>query len=231
MERLAENISDAAKLKEVVSNLHTCMRLFSQCTLHKLPHLLASEVLYTADCAEPSLWYNWTGPLAKGIHKMTGDFLADMAGRTSILAQSHLIANISYAGGGISMMDPAARAIAVFVLTMAQAIRYAECGVTWGQSDHMHYLPPSICNLFRTSTNPYSFILQRFFKHFGAMAPIGVHSKCKCIFDFYFRHGSLHSARDRFKQTASHLRQLTLERTCSPRLRSLLGKILIPSSS
>ena len=60
------------------------------------------------------------------------------------------------------MMDPAAQAIPDFVLTMAQAIHYAECGITWGQSDNMHHLPPSICNLFRTLMNPYSFILQQF---------------------------------------------------------------------
>ena len=124
---MASWIWTVAKLKDIISNLHTRLRLFSQCTLHKLPHLLASEDLCTANSTEPSLWYNWKGPLAKGIHKMTGDFLANMAGRTLIPAQSHLIANIiSVAGGGISMLDPAAQAIPDFVLTMAQAIHYAE---------------------------------------------------------------------------------------------------------
>ena len=58
LDHLAEKISDAAKLKNVVSNLHTHLRLFLQCTLHKIPHLLALEILYTANSATPSLWYD-----------------------------------------------------------------------------------------------------------------------------------------------------------------------------
>ena len=41
-----ENEKDAAKLLLVVLDKHTALRLFSQCTLHKLPHLLGSEVMY-----------------------------------------------------------------------------------------------------------------------------------------------------------------------------------------
>ena len=44
--RLKENEADATNLLLAVSDQHTALRLFSQCTLHKLPHLLGSEVMY-----------------------------------------------------------------------------------------------------------------------------------------------------------------------------------------
>jgi hypothetical protein len=43
---MAENEKDAAKLLSVASDRHTTLRLFAQCTLHKLPHLLGLEVMY-----------------------------------------------------------------------------------------------------------------------------------------------------------------------------------------
>ena len=45
-EKMEENKKDAAKLLLVVSDRHIALRLFEQCTLHKLPHLLVLEVMY-----------------------------------------------------------------------------------------------------------------------------------------------------------------------------------------
>ncbi|KAL7528024.1 hypothetical protein ACHAXR_002233, partial [Thalassiosira sp. AJA248-18] len=42
-DRMAENAATATKLLEAVPDHQTALRLFSQCTLHKLPHLLGSE--------------------------------------------------------------------------------------------------------------------------------------------------------------------------------------------
>ena len=44
--KLKDNKRDATALLEAVPNHQTALRLFAQCTLHKLPHLLASEVMY-----------------------------------------------------------------------------------------------------------------------------------------------------------------------------------------
>ena len=45
--RLEENKRDVAKLLKTVPNHHMALRLFAQCTLHKLPHLLGVEVMYS----------------------------------------------------------------------------------------------------------------------------------------------------------------------------------------
>ena len=69
-QRLQENMADATKLLETVSDHQTALRLFAQCTLHKLPHLLGSEVLYCHTPTANEQWDDWTGPLAIGINSM-----------------------------------------------------------------------------------------------------------------------------------------------------------------
>ncbi|KAL7531883.1 hypothetical protein ACHAXR_004291 [Thalassiosira sp. AJA248-18] len=65
--RLRENLDDANKLLEVVSNHHTALALFAKCTLHQLPHLLASEVMYQLHTRGYTGWDDWNGYLATGI--------------------------------------------------------------------------------------------------------------------------------------------------------------------
>ena len=43
--KMEENEKDTAKLLLVVLDRHMMLRPFTQCTLHKLPHLLGSEVM------------------------------------------------------------------------------------------------------------------------------------------------------------------------------------------
>ena len=54
--RLKENLLDATKLLNTVTDHHTALRLFIQCTLCKLPHLLGLEVLY---CFAKSSYNGW----------------------------------------------------------------------------------------------------------------------------------------------------------------------------
>jgi hypothetical protein len=54
--RLKENLLDATKLFNTVTDHHTALRLFTQCTLHKLLHLLGLEVLY---CFAKSSYNGW----------------------------------------------------------------------------------------------------------------------------------------------------------------------------
>ena len=45
-DHLQANMEDSAKLVDSVSEPHTAIRLFAQCTLHKLPHIMGYEVMY-----------------------------------------------------------------------------------------------------------------------------------------------------------------------------------------
>ena len=55
--KMKENSQDAEKLLDAVPDLQSALRLYSQCTLHKLPHLLGAEVMYTHTHQAPERWY------------------------------------------------------------------------------------------------------------------------------------------------------------------------------
>ena len=78
IDRLKANLADSSRLLEVVPDPHTALRLFSQCTLHKLPHLLGSEVMYYFQESTYERWSDWTGPLSVGIDQMVNAFLAKL---------------------------------------------------------------------------------------------------------------------------------------------------------
>ena len=46
LQRVAAAFANAETLSNTVSDLQTCLRLFAQCTIHKLPHLLGYDVLH-----------------------------------------------------------------------------------------------------------------------------------------------------------------------------------------
>ena len=94
-----------------ITDKATLMKLFSTCALHKTPHLLGSEVLYSLDEVNPTSWDAWNGPLASRIHHMVHKFLCQLTHTTNIPEESLLIAYIGVAQGGLGFMDPHTRAI------------------------------------------------------------------------------------------------------------------------
>jgi hypothetical protein len=230
-ERIEENKAQAQKLLATVTDKHTALRLFLQCTLHKLPHLLGTEVLYRFRESAYDGWNDWNGPLAAGIHEMVDEFLATITQRNTIPLDSRLIAYISIAQGGLGLMDASARAIPDFVLTMSRAARYAAKGASFSKDADPLPLPHTLASLFATTTNPESTILSRFHRLLGATAPIGAPAKCNDPFEYFLHVGSLNSARDRLKQEASRLRRGTLMSIARDSLKPILCEILISSTS
>ena len=103
--KLENNIQQCQNLLAVVTDHHTALALFSRCTLHKLPHLLGSEVLYRANLYPDSGWDDWKGPLAHGINEMVRNFLASISGVAAIPDTALRIAYIAIAHGGLGLMD------------------------------------------------------------------------------------------------------------------------------
>ncbi len=102
---LKENLLDTSKFFNTASDHHTVLCLFTQCTLHKLPHLLGLEALYCF--CEPSYncWNEWIGPLSVGIDQMVEASLAKLTQRSFLEANSLLIAYLSIAQGRLGLMD------------------------------------------------------------------------------------------------------------------------------
>jgi hypothetical protein len=117
-----------------LSDKSTILRLFSTCAMHKTPHLLGSEVLYTANTsADNTSWNNWQGPLATNLHQMVQSFFARLTNSSTIPESSMLIAYMSIAHRGLSLMDPHTRAIPDSTITMASVVRAATSGFYIGR--------------------------------------------------------------------------------------------------
>jgi hypothetical protein len=151
-----------SKLFDSLSDKATILRLFSTCAMHKTPHLLGSEVLYTMDTVAPSSWDDWNGTLAQRIHRMASSFLARLTYSASIPETSMIIAYMSIAQGGLSLMDPHTRAIPDFTITMASAIRAATAGFYMGRDKCPVTIPQSLAQNFFLSHNHSSPILCNF---------------------------------------------------------------------
>ena len=178
-QRLKDNIADATKLLDKVPDLHTALGLFAQCTLHKLPHLLGSEVMYCFDNVEYKQWDEWCGQLAIGIDNMVDYFLSRITARDSIPFTSRLIAYITIAQGGLGLMDAHTRAIPDFVLTMSQSIRYASHGFAFSANESNYMLPLSLRSLFNFNTNQSSKFLCHFNRLLPDVALAGTHTQCQ----------------------------------------------------
>ena len=231
IDRLKANLEDSTKLTNNVPDPHTALRLFSQCTLHKLPHLLGSEVMYCFSETNYERWNDWVGPLSVGIDSMVNSFLARLTCRTSIPQDSLMIAYMTIAQGGLGLMDASTRAIPDFVLTMSQAIRHAEEGFSFGSHTTPYRLPTTLTNLFNGTLNPTSIFLKHFYRLLPDITRVGAPQQCPDPIDYFVKNGSFNSARDRLKQEASRLRHSSLLTIARPDLQKILSEILIASSS
>ena len=117
-ERLDASKKAANDILSSVSNHQTALRLFARCTLHQLPHLLGSEVLYCFSPSGHERWDDWTGQLSIGISLMVEQFLSALTQRSSIPRHALLISYMTIAQGGLGLMDASTHAMPNFVLTM-----------------------------------------------------------------------------------------------------------------
>ena len=80
---------------------------------------------------------------------MVERFLSKLTCHDSTPLDSRLIAYIATAEGGLGLMDVHMRVVPDFVLTMSQAIWYAEKGFSFSKTEPTYHLPATLCDLFR----------------------------------------------------------------------------------
>jgi hypothetical protein len=230
--RLEENLFGRLQAFNTVTDHHTALRLFTQCTLHKLPHLLGSEVLYCFAESSYNSWNEWIGPLSVGIDRMVEASLAKLTQKSSLEANSLLISYLSIAQGGLGLMDAYSRAIPDLVITMSQSIRYVREGFSFSHSTMPYLLPTSLSALFNTTSNPTSIFMTTFNSLLPEVCVIAPPPPaCPDPIDYFLKHGSLKSARDRIRIAASTLCRTALYSIERPDLRAVLSEFLIASSS
>ena len=122
-ERVAAATADAHTLTSSVSNLQTRLRLFIQCTIHKLPHLLGYDVLHHLPLdynMSGFNWEGWEGPLIDATNHLMSNFLKQLLNLDASLpfpSHSLYIAQGGIPAGGLGLYRPGARAIPDFVLS------------------------------------------------------------------------------------------------------------------
>ena len=152
-----------ALMSTTITDPHTKLRLFSQCLIQKIPHLLGCDVLYHYDpCNPPPTWTDWNGPLTSATNHIIANFISDLVGAPVLPHHALLICQMNLNAGGLGMLDPRSRAVPDFMLTFTASTRHATAGIHLNkhlQNVHLHH---TISALYSTNANPHSLILQRY---------------------------------------------------------------------
>ena len=146
-----------------IADPHTKLRLFSQCLIQKIPHLLGCDVLYhyNIDNPPPS-WTDWNGPLTSATNHIIATFVSDLVGVSVLPHHALLICQMNLTAGGLGILDPRSRAIPDFLLTFTTSTRHATTGIHLNKHLHNVHLHHTISALYSIDSNPHSLILQRF---------------------------------------------------------------------
>jgi hypothetical protein len=141
-------------LSNSISDNQTRLRLFSQCIIQKIPHLLSSNILYHLphDYQDPP-WVEWNGPLTSATNSIIHTFLESLLQLSNITGYAILITQLGISAGGLGLQCPRIRHTPDFVITMTSAIFCA----TLGFQLHKHLNP----HLLHTSHLPTSFSSQQ----------------------------------------------------------------------
>jgi hypothetical protein len=102
-EQLTSVLEGMKSLTTHITDQQTRLKLFTKCTIQKLPHLLASDTMHNLDTSEPAgNWYNYNGELISGIDNIIQQFFASLLDRNDNLpTYSTLIAHLSTKNGGL----------------------------------------------------------------------------------------------------------------------------------
>jgi hypothetical protein len=210
-EQLREAEFEATQLSERISDLHTRLKLFSQCTINKLPHLLDSDVMHhhTPDF-DNTQWYNWNGHLTQGIDNMIRSFfhkLLDIPPSEEIPTYSTLIAHLNINKGGLGIINPSTRAVLNFVINMMTCRRRINQGFQINKDINPISLHTSIANLFNITTNQNSACLSKYYHLLPHISSIcnGPKNKQENSTTHFESSISTKSARDRIKNYCGNL--------------------------
>jgi hypothetical protein len=157
-------------IKECITSLNTSiddqqtkLKLFSQYIIQKIPHLLASDILYNLPTNHPDQpWKEWHGPLTSATEEIIKNFLATLLNNPSIPDFALLISQLGLKTGGLGILCPRTRAAPDFVITMRSTIRNAQHRFQLHKDLLPFQLHQSLGDLFTISTKPDSLILQWF---------------------------------------------------------------------
>ena len=206
-EKLEEIQQQTDAIHLAISDPQTRYKIFMECTIQKLPHLLLTDVLYNHDPNDTSQDFNhWNGPLTTAINNIIINFLQILFNIDTLPPHSLQIAQLDVTNGGLGCWDPSARAIPDFVLNFNKTRRHAIRGITTHRNLPPQQLHQTIIDLYTIDTNPNSKILKRFYNLLPNIAstacPPTIPRTDLC--DYFLTTLSPTSARSRIKKMVAH---------------------------
>jgi len=154
LKKVKAAMDDAAKILNGLSDKQTMLRIFKTCTLHKVTHLFASDVLNSPLDSLTSAWYDWKSDMTEEFSAMLDSFMARLLGIEHFPQHAHIISTISIANGGLGLQHPRLNAIPSAIISTKRAINYANNGIFLPGTTSACILPPSITTLYKNWDSP-----------------------------------------------------------------------------
>jgi hypothetical protein len=235
-EKLNEIQKQTNTIHSSIHDPQTRYKIFCECTLQKIPHLLLTDVLYNLDTNDSTQPFtSWNGPLVQATNQIVRSFLNNLY-NTDLPNHSLLIAQLDISKGGLGCLDTSARAIPDFVLNFTKTRRNATTGIRTHRD-----LPPrlshtTLADLYDSSLNPESTILKRFHSLIPNLASIACPPTIPRteLSQYFLDRLSPTSARSRLKKHISHQRLNELYTTVNndhPKSLHILPSILSTTTS
>jgi hypothetical protein len=146
-----------------ISNQQTHLRLFSQCIIQKLPHLLSADVLFHLPTDHPDPpWKKWNSPLTSNIDSVIKWFFSSLLTTPDFPEYATLLSQLGLRAGGLGLLCPCTRAAPDFVITMASTHQNALQGFCIHKDLPNFFMHPTLGAIFDVSIITTSNILKRF---------------------------------------------------------------------
>jgi hypothetical protein len=106
------------------------LKIFLQCWIQKLPHLLGCNILYHHTCSNDLLeWTDWDGLLAAATNHIISNFLSTLLHEQYLPNHAMMISQLIINTGGLGIIYPRSRTIPGFMLTLTTSLCHATSGI------------------------------------------------------------------------------------------------------
>ena len=132
-----------------MEDVQTIVRIFSQCTVHKMTQLSGCDFYNLPLDNLPNQYYLWESDLTSQFSEMTNHVLSSITNKTSLPSHSHLIPNMSaIKQGGLGLQHPRTNTISSYMSTTKRCLQYTHQGIWLGYNKNRPILPHSIRHLY-----------------------------------------------------------------------------------
>ena len=232
MGRMKKAIEASKSILEGLEDRQTMLQVFKACTVHKMTHLFAADVLNCDESKLPNNWHLWSSDMSDQFTIMIRDFLASLTDRTSIPDHSLLISNMSTNKGGVGLQHPRCTAIPSLILTLKRCIEYTNQGVWIGRTEDPVKLPRNVTILYENWQSSNHKCFRIFSKYIHSIVSVCVSDSVDNDMTHFLYRSSPNTCKDRIKDEAS----IRIMRFIKTELKhdltnAKLGEILLPSTS